>query len=287
MPWTNYHSHTRYCDGTDIPDKYVAQAISQGLAVYGFSSHAPVPFALDWAMDDDKVPDYLEEIESLKKRYADQIEIYAGMEVDYIPGKIGVKDYFIANLGLDYTIGSVHFVDGFENGKPWVIDNTTHKFEYGLHRIFDNDIQKAVSRYYELIREMVRNEPPDVVGHLDKIKMHNSKKHFFDEDEVWYKDAVLETLDVIAEAGVIMEANTRGIYKKLSGEPYPSSWVWKEALKRGIPAQINSDGHHPREITSNFEEAASMLNSVGYSSVRILYQNKWQDKPFTSRGIEV
>lgn len=287
MAFTNYHSHTYYCDGTDAPEVYVKQALELGMPVYGFSSHAPVPFSLAWAMDAERVPDYLDDIQTLKEQYAGKIEIYAGMEVDFVPGKIGVQDYFIKNLGLDYTIGSVHFVDAFDNGKPWEIDNTTVRFERGLNQIFGGDIQQAVTRYYELTRQMIQEQPPDVVGHLDKIKMHNSKKHFFSEEEEWYRLEVLKTLDEIAKAGIIMEANTRGIYKKLSAETYPSSWVFQEAFKRNIPVQINSDGHHPREIISNFEEAAAMLQEAGYKTVRVLYQGLWQDKPFTTKGIEL
>jgi len=43
-----------------------------------------------------------------------------------------------------------------------------------------------------------------VVGHMDKIKMHNSAKPYFSEEDPWYRAQVEETLDLVARTGCIL-----------------------------------------------------------------------------------
>lgn len=287
MAWTNYHSHTKYDDGTEELEAYVQEALRQGMVAYGFSGHSPVPFKSVWSMSYDATVDYLEDARRLQEKYQGQIQLYVGLEVDFIPGKVSQNDYFISNLGLDYTIGSIHFVENFADGRPWEIDGPHLKFEKGLQQIFEGNVKAVVTRYFELTRQMLNEATPDVLGHMDKIKMHNSYKPFFSEEEAWYRKEVMQTLELVRDKKVILEVNTRGIYKKYTDEFYPGKWVLEEAFKMGIPVMINSDSHHPREMINNFEDAAKTLLDIGYNTVQILYDNRWQAKPLTPQGIEL
>ncbi|WKN41676.1 histidinol-phosphatase [Tunicatimonas pelagia] len=276
MTYTNYHSHCYFCDGKDTPEVYLQRAIQLGMPAYGISSHAPLPYELSWPMKEADRESYVREIERLKEKYTNQIEVYRGLEVDFIPGVVGpswVKDTF----SLDYTIGSVHFVDFFTNGFPWEIDGRHQVFLQGLQEIFANNIEAAICRYYALVRQMVREDPPDIVGHLDKIKIQSEGSKLFNERATWYEAEVEKTLDSIAEVGLIMEVNTRGIYKQLTPEPYPSYWILERMRERNIPIMLNSDAHHPREISSHFAEVTARLSAIGYEQVRVLYQGVWQD----------
>lgn len=283
--WTNYHSHTHYCDGTDKASAYAKAALLQNVAIYGFSTHSPVPFNNAWSIKDKDVVDYVAEVNAVKEAYKDRLEIYLSMEVDFVPGLTSIHDPKISSLGLDYTVGSVHYVGQFEDGKRFEIDYTHSFFDKGIKEIFNGDVQKCVTEYYGIIRQMLTEAKPDILGHLDKIKMHNVDKPHFSETDPWYRDAVMETLELTAKSGVIMEANTRGMYKKLSQEPYPSLWILKEAKALGIPVMINSDSHVPREITGEFEAAAQLVLEAGYKEVRILKNHTWQNKPLTPKGI--
>src|SRR5207253_402222 len=114
---------------------------------------------------------------------------------------------------LDYTIGSVHFVDEFPNGSGWEIDGPYNEFLSGLEKIFHNDMKAAVTRYFELTRKMVKESAPNIVGHLDKIKIQNKEQSQFDERDNWYRTAVKDILSAIRQAGCIVEINTRGLYQ--------------------------------------------------------------------------
>lgn len=273
---SNYHSHTNYCDGTDSPEKYVEKALELGLKAYGFSSHAPTPYpVVKWCMKMDRRWDYINEIKRLKDIYKDRINLYCSMEIDFIPRKMGCSAPWIKELGLDYTVGSIHFVSFEEEGIPWEIDGTHEVFMRGLRSVFGGDIKKAVTHYFDLTREMIDHDCPDILGHMDKIKMHNTDFRYFDETEPWYRKQIMETLSLAKSKQLIVEVNTRGIYKKKTTDTYPSVGILKEMKKMGIPVVVNSDSHHPEEITNCFDVAYSLLKAAGYKETFHFLNGKW------------
>lgn len=278
--YTNYHGHCHYCDGREAPEAYVLAAIEQDMQGYGFSSHAPLPYGLPWAMPSEQAVAYRQDIAALQQQYANQLPIYCGLEIDYIPPVSGPNHPRWQELALDYTIGSVHFVDFFPDGRPWEIDGDHAVFLAGLEAIFDRDVRRAVERYYALIRQMVTEDAPNIVGHLDKIKLQSEGGQLFDEAAPWYRTAVQHTLEVIAKQGIIVEVNTRGLYKQKTTEPYPSWWIIAEMRKLNIPITLNSDAHHPCEITAFFPEMVARLRQLGYEEEQQLQTNGWQGVPF-------
>ena len=130
--WSNFHMHCNYCDGKAEMIEYVQQAKSMGMLSIGFSSHAPVNFPCLWCMKAENLSSYLRPIETLKASIPG-IEIYKGLEVDFIPGIISAENF---RKDLDYTIGSIHFVDRYPDGRPWEIDGMHTAFLDGLEKIF-------------------------------------------------------------------------------------------------------------------------------------------------------
>jgi len=264
MSWTNYHSHTNFSDGKLTPADYLDAAIAKGVTQYGFSDHAPVPFECDWEMPKERYQAYLKTVKELKETYADQIEVLLSLEVDFILGVVGVNQF---KDDLDYTVSSVHFGPLVNDTDYWELDGTTKKFQYGLDVLFGGDIKKGVAKYFEHTKLMVLNEAPDILGHMDKIKMHNRHHPYFAETDKWYQDLVMDTLTTIAETEVIVELNTRGWYKKLTDTFYPSLFILKAIQDLKIPITINSDCHHPNEIIKGFEEAVTLLKEIGLTEV--------------------
>jgi histidinol-phosphatase (PHP family) len=279
--WTNYHSHSYYCDGVESPEDQVKGAISQGVKVFGFSSHCPLPFENAWSMKAARLNEYLADTKNLKEKYGDQIELYQSLEIDYIPSLCTISEFAGR---LDYTVGSVHYVDENWEGKPWEIDGATEGFLKGLVEVHGGDIRAVIQKYYRYIREMVELDCPDIVGHLDKIKMHNLQDSLYSESDSWYQKEVLDTLEVIAKAGCIVEINTRGLYKR-NLDTYPSDWILRKMVEMKIPVMINSDSHAPQEITLRFTEAAQKLLLAGYRTLRILTKGKWEDIAFDEKGL--
>ena len=290
----NLHTHSIYSDGRSQPREIVEEAIRQGLTTLGFSEHSPLPFENNFSVKSEDMPRYVAEIAQLKEEFKDQIDIYCALEADYLTG---VSEPFAVTkekYHLDYLIGGVHLVidsthrpiDELRAQGPakakvvepvetptisaneiWFIDGPKWEvYDEGLQKFFDGDICRAVRRFFEQSNEMIENEPFDIIAHFDKIKMHN-RNRYFHEDEPWYRKLALETLDLIREKGLVMEINTRGIYKKRYNGFYPSPWLMEEACKMGVPAIISADAHHFSEITLEFDAAEEALKKAGYRSV--------------------
>lgn len=276
--WSNFHTHSHYCDGKGTMADYLEAARNLRVGQIGFSSHAPLPFPCNWCMKKAGMPDYLFEIASAKKNYRD-IEVYAGLEIDYIPGIIGPADF--GGL-LDYTIGSIHFV-GRSDAGWWEIDNTLEVFRAGLDAIFKGDIRPAVEEYFNLTRDMMRKSRPDILGHMDKIKI-NAKHFSWEESEPWYIAEIEKTLNEIRGTNTIVEVNTRGIYKKKSETTYPSPWILERILDCGIPITISSDAHHRDDLTSEFGACLSLIKDIGFRNISVLKSGTWKEVPVNEHG---
>ena len=117
MDLCTYHSHCTFCDGKAPAEEFVKAAISAGFHSYGISSHSPLPFETRWSLSKANLEAYLQEIERLKKLYAGQIELYVGLEIDYLNDDWGPSSDYFQQMPLDYRIGSVHLVTNGETGE--------------------------------------------------------------------------------------------------------------------------------------------------------------------------
>ena len=279
MQLFNLHTHSNFSDGKANAEDVVIEAVNQGLKVLGFSDHSPVPFENTFAIKNENVNNYISTIKSLKEKYQDKIDIYCSMEMDFIPGIIKDFKKTKEELGLDYMIGSVHLV-GNNIEKLWFIDGSkVETYDEGLNNYFNGDIKKGVKTFFYQYNEMIETEVFDIVGHLDKIKMHNRNRYFLEEDK-WYCDLLMETLTLIKEKSLIVEVNTRGIYKKRSSDFYPSTWILPIMREMNIPVVISSDAHLPNELTLCFKEAEDALKAAGYKETMC-----FQNGGFISKGL--
>lgn len=285
MTWTDYHIHSDYCDGEGSLKEYVEEALKLKLHAIGFSSHAPSPCKLNWGMKQEDLDNYCASIRKLGRKYTEQMGIYLGLEVDYIPEIMSPRNPEYDALILDYVIGSVHVLDFFEDGRYWMVDANVENFRDGLERLFDGNIRKVVEEYYRRVRMMIEESCPDVVGHLDVVKMNNGDERFFSEDEMWYQDAIYETLEVISSHRTVIEVNTGGMSRGRIKSPCPSPWILEQCLRMGIPVTLNSDSHNPVALTAFFKPMADMLISIGFRELQILDVGGWHPCPFEAEGL--
>ena len=172
MQLSNYHSHCNFCDGRSFPEDFVKFAIQHQFRAYGFSSHSPLPFETFWNMSKDDMNEYLEEINRLKEKYAGQLEIYTGLEVDYLDASYNASIDYFTSLPLDYRIGSIHFLPiayPLAEENMMCIDGSFSDFARGVDLHYEGDIRKLVKHYYDSSCAMVEAGGIDIVGHLDKI----------------------------------------------------------------------------------------------------------------------
>lgn len=277
----NYHTHTKFCDGSSEPKKYVEKALQSNFKALGFSGHAPVPFPNNFALTQENMNLYCETIRHLQSKYAQQIEIFLGVEADYISEQSFPFDSFREKHHLDYIIGSVHLVKRKGSDYLWFIDGSKKEsYDEGLSILFDNNIRQAVQRYFEQINEMIEKEHFEILGHFDKIIMHNQNRYFL-TSEKWYQKFLLETLDLAREKQLIVEINTRGLYKKRYFDFYPET-QWFPFLKQmNIPVIISTDAHDPSELQLFVFEAKEALLKAGIKEQMILSEEGFHSIPLT------
>ncbi len=274
----NLHQHTKFSDGKETLRKFAERAIELGFSQIGFSEHSPLPFPNPFSLKEENVDAYIADVEQIKKQYTGQIEIYMALEMDYIPGISEDFDYWRKRCQADYLIGSVHLVKPGATNELWFTDGPDYKiYDEGVQQFFAGDIRKAVKAFYHQTNRMIESQEFEIVGHVDKIKMHN-RGRFFSEDEKWYRDLVEETLALIKRKNRIVEVNTRGVYKKTSDSFFPDHQTLKRVKELKIPVIISSDAHHPDEINNLFDEALKRLVEFGFQEVMILKNHNWVTK---------
>jgi histidinol-phosphatase (PHP family) len=278
MNYFNLHTHSNFCDGTGDPEEYVISALEKEFHTLGFSSHAPVPFKNNFAIKNEaELQNYCQAIRTLKEKYRDRLSIYLALELDYIEGISRDFSEYKNACGLDYTIGSVHLVRNGKSEGLWFIDGPkVESYDEGLQNVFRGDIKHAVTSYYEQVKRMILTQKPDILGHFDKIKMHNQDR-YFREDEPWYRELVMDLLETIVRTGVIVEVNTRGIYKKRCNDLYPGVWILKEMKKKDIAITLSADAHRPEEIDGYYKETMEILRNTGFDHLVCFKEGKWKE----------
>lgn len=107
----NYHTHTKRCGhATGEDEDYVLEALGRGYRYLGFSDHAMLPgFSEPFIRGDYSLfEDYCNSIRALKKKYADRITIYLGMESEAFPCYYPFFKELLTNGVLDYMILGNH-----------------------------------------------------------------------------------------------------------------------------------------------------------------------------------
>lgn len=269
----NLHTHTCFSDGSDEPEDYIKEAIEQNFSSLGFSDHAPLSYENNFSMRYDEMANYCKRILYLQKKYKKQIDIFLSLEIDFIPGISRSFSEFKKHCLLDYTIGSVHLVRNKNKKNLWFIDGPKAEiYAQGLKDVFNGDIRKGVKTYYDQINKMIITQKPDIIGHIDKIRMNN-KNRYFSENEEWYKKLVSKTLNIVVNSDSIIEVNTRGIYKKQSDTLFPNIEVLKQIYMLDIPITLSSDAHSTSELSAYFDEAINILKDIGFKYLFVYKPN--------------
>ena len=274
MYLSNYHSHSTFCDGRSHPEVFVKHAISKGLKAYGFSSHAPLPFLTNWTMKEDDVDEYFQEIDRLKVKYKDQIEIYAGLETDYLTPEFNAKSDYFRNLPTDYLISSIHYISHPESGQLMPIDGSFQEFKRGVDAYFGGDLRLAIERFFDLSKQMVELGGFDLVGHADKIYLNASRYSVFDTLKNIVDDLMDDLLLTISKSGIILEINTKSVESK--GVTYPMRHYFERIHELNIPITINCDTHNPDNVIQGKSTTAQLLHQIGFRSTMELIAGQWQ-----------
>jgi len=218
---------------------FVDQACRMGIIEMGFSDHDEFMAGLD-----------LNLFQKLKIERQQDIVLRLGIEIDYIPGMEKEIAGKLSQADFDYSIGSVHYIDG------WAFDHPDYKQGYD-----DRDIDDIFFRYAQILTQMVSSRMFDIVGHIDLVKIWGHRPQ-----QKKAGDYFFPVLQEIKRTGMVVEINSAGLRKPV-GELYPSSDLLAMLYDLNIPITLGSDAHHPQQMGEGLEEAWAAARRAGYRCV--------------------
>jgi histidinol-phosphatase (PHP family) len=270
------HMHGSYSDGRGTLREFIESAIEKGFSTIGISDHSPVPLENCWSMKLSDLGSYVDEMKKLQKEYHADIDVLLGVELDYIHG-LDVKKYIdYKSRGFDYFIGSVHYVYSEILGGHHEVDGPAESFRFLIEKGFGGNADALVQSYYNNVRKMIEEYSPTVIGHIDLIKKNNGSGEYFNENSDFYIDEVNRTLEVVKKHGALLEINTGAISRGYTKIPYPSEYILKKCLEKGIGITLNSDAHEPSNVGYKFMDMIDMAKEIGFEEIYFYNKGYWK-----------
>lgn len=115
-----FHVHTFRCGhaSEEKDEEYILKAIELGAKAIAFSDHGPFPGNVFRSrMLIEELPEYIETLNKLKGKYKEQIKVWVGLEIEYVPGfdhMANGESYYQrlkAMEGMDFLMLGQHFYE--------------------------------------------------------------------------------------------------------------------------------------------------------------------------------
>lgn len=226
----NYHTHTVRCKHAEgTMEEYIEAAISKGYTVLGFSDHAPWPNKGNWRMDASEFEDYCNDVNRMKEKYKDQIEIKLGLEAEYVPEWMDWLKDLVKKYNVDYLIFGNHWI---KKGKYEIFYSSMRGSKQSLDLYGNSAIEGLETGLYSYF------------AHPDWFMVNN-----------WWWTHECELLSqkickYCKEHDIPLEYNLAGLRSCLE---YPHPRFWKIAKEYGCKAIIGVDAHSPNQILDEYE----------------------------------
>ncbi|MGE7666071.1 histidinol-phosphatase HisJ [Ureibacillus composti] len=254
------HIHSPFCPhGTDDPfEQYIEKAIKEGFSHITFTEHAPLPSSFvdptpdqDSGMKSEYLYPYIEELKQLKKRYAKQISINIGLEVDFIVGYEDETREFLNEIGphLDDAILSVHFLN-------W--QNTYCCIDFSEDVFLDfskkvGNVEAVYNLYYDTVQQSIEADlgpyKPKRIGHPTLIhKFQLAHGQTIDDDH-----RIKEILTLLKDNEYELDVNSAGYSKTFCKEPYPPLHLIEYARSISLPLVFGSDAHQVKDLHQHYD----------------------------------
>ena len=279
MKFSSMHTHTTFCDGKDDVETMCRAAYEKKLFSIGFSAHAPVLRQLgtesDWHMREERMGEYVEQVIAAKERWRGKLEVFLGLEVDYIKGLRSPLDSDIRAINPDYLIGAVHYVIPHNGTELFTVDAPLDEFEEGFTRGFNRDGDAIMHCYYDAVAEMIAMGGFDILAHADIIKKNCQNKNYWTNESEFIRQK--EIAQAIAAKNIVAEVNTGGLNRKKTSDTYPSLPFLRYFYEYNVPVTITSDAHNAKDIDGNYDNAIKTLICAGFSQHFIFFgKNHWK-----------
>ncbi|WP_022982657.1 histidinol-phosphatase [Ideonella sp. B508-1] len=251
------HTHTAYSKhATGSVDDVVRSAIAAGVDVLTITDHAPFHVDSDNRLLERELDAYLDDIRRARAEHAGRIRILTGLEVDYMSDARAHAERLLANLDLDFVIGSIHYL----------MVGGTRVNVWDLARLNEPAV---LDHFFLALEESVGSGLFDAIGHPDALL--RSVPAFY-----WHT-RFLPLADLFRRHDVSYELNASGL-RKSSWDPvtrrehhgswsYPSREALPQLLACGATFTVGSDAHTPDSVGSGLRDMLAELVPLGLHAI--------------------
>lgn len=220
----NYHCHTYRCNhASGMPEEYIKRAIEGGIKYMGFSEHIPLvgPDGRQshYRLKAEEAPDYFTELNELRNKYKEDVDIKIGFEVEYY------QNYFEKTLkkaiefGAEYLILGQHFASYDDEVR-------------GVRTMRKTDDEAFLKECTEAMVRGIETGKFSCVAHPDIVD--------FVGDEKVFEDSFRRICVAAREYNTPLEINFLGIRE---GRNYPNEKIWRVAGEEKTAVTFGFDCH--------------------------------------------
>jgi histidinol-phosphatase (PHP family) len=252
----DYHTHSTYSDGSFLWSMCRA-AEEAGFEGIGFADHCNVSadrsqverkkamgFNLDATYGRRR-----EGIELVRDRF--DVRVFDAVEMDYDPADEREIARFLEEAGFDYTIGSIHYLDGVN----------VHVESY-FSRKSEAERRELVESYFDKLVALADSELFEVAAHPDLVERNPAFRGL----------ATQEMYDRAAEAfsrsRTVPEVNA-GRALRDYGELHPNPRFLDTLLERDVAVTAGTDSHDPDDVGPRRDRLVRELEKRGIEPVEI------------------
>lgn len=250
----DFHVHSNYSDGAVL--SFMARAAEEaGLAGVGFTDHCNVSSREGMAAARCVSGTNLDLTHGRRRTGLDRlrertsIDLYDAVEMDFDPRDEAAIRQFLDEVPFEYTIGSVHWVDGLNV-------QVTDAFA-GMD---DDELDSIVDTYFDTVISLIESEIFDIAAHVDVIERNPvlrdraSNRHYH------------RVAEAFTASRTVPEINAG----RATGEPeivHPSPPFLARLRAHDLRFTVGSDAHRPDEFGDRTAFLTSFLAEHGIDPV--------------------
>lgn len=257
----DFHLHSQYSmDSKASMEDMVISAMEKNLKSICFTDHVDFDSGIQKIDFVFRTQDYFKNINKVKYRYKQDIEVLGGVEIGMQPHLFQRYESFIKNNPFDFVLMSIHGV----NGKDISLDQFTKE---------KKPIDALLEYYNEMYTCVKGFNDFDILGHIDYIDRYFDDYSLIPkyEDYAYIVEDILKTL---IEKGKGIEINTGGLRFGLDYS-HPKINILKLYKKLGGEIiTFGSDSHSPETIGYEYKACEKLLKELEFKYIHIFKNRK-------------
>lgn len=258
------HSHTiNSPDASSTVDEMINAAIENNLSAYAITDHCEINhwFSIEHYGDTPNGYDtydfgyYFEksmkENTVAKEKYNGKINFICGIELGQATHDIGLADTVVTDKRLDFIIGSMHQLRGYD--------------DFAFMDYNNYDVPSLLDKYFHELYELCLWGKFDVLGHLTYTLRYIEGDHGLKVNMKPYEEIIRECFKLLVENGKGIEINTSGLRQKY-GKSFPElNWVKIFREMGGEVISVGSDSHIYSDVAKGVKEGAEIAQAAGFT----------------------